>query len=55
MRRKRKCDLKKNDIVLIDDGNTKRINWSVDKIEELYPWKDEKFHVSKITTKTNSF
>lgn len=46
---------KKDDIVFIGDGISKRINWHLGKIEDLYPDEEGKFRVAKLKTKTDSF
>ena len=52
-RNKKETQLKEGDIVLIGDGNSKRINWPLGKIGAIYPGKDNRTRVVRVKTQSS--
>ncbi|GFY70989.1 uncharacterized protein TNIN_221881 [Trichonephila inaurata madagascariensis] len=47
--------IKEGDIVLVGDTNSKRINWPLGKVKNIYPGKDGIVRVVEIKTKNGTF
>lgn len=54
-KKKKETHLKIGEVVLLGDDNTKRINWPMGRIEEIYPGKDNKIRVVRVKTQSGSY
>lgn len=51
---RKESHIRKGEVVLVGDSNSKRINWPLAKIQTLYPGKDGKVRVVEVKTKSGS-